>query len=172
MTITVIVIALALCAVMLFYMAVRGRRKQAGQTLRPVDLNAFRTLMDRDDELFMKEKLPRSKFTQLKRQRIRVTARYVGRIASNASAVLHLSEAVRLSPTPEVAAAAVQVMELAAHIRLQCLVALAKLSVEYAMPSLQLTPAMLVPKYQTLRENVRLLGALQTQSPMPLATAI
>jgi hypothetical protein len=63
-------------------------------------------------------------------------------------------------------------MELAAQIRLQCLVALAKLSLEYAVPSLQLTPAMLVPKYQSLRENVRRLGDLQTQTPIPLATAI
>ncbi len=143
--ITVIVIALALCAVVLFYTAVRSRRKQAAQSFRPVDLNAFRTLMDRDDELFMKEKLPHSKFTRLKRQRIRVTVRY---------------------------ATATQVMELAAQIRLQCLVALAKLSLEYAMPSLQLTPALLVPKYQSLRENVRRLGDLQTQTPIPLASAI
>jgi hypothetical protein len=53
--ITVIVIALALCAVVLFYMAVRNRRKQAVQSLRPVDLAAFHTLLDRDDELFIKE---------------------------------------------------------------------------------------------------------------------
>src|SRR6476661_8267881 len=152
MTITVIVIALALCAVMLFYMAVRGRIKKAGQSFRPVDLNAFHTLIDRGDELFMKEKLPRSKFVRLKRQRIRVTARYVGRIASNASAVLHASAAVRVSPMPEVAAAAAQVTGLAAQIRMQCLVAWGKLSLEYAIPSLQLTPALLVPRYQTLRE--------------------
>ena len=54
--ITVIVIALALCAVVLFYMAVRSRRKQAVQSLRPVDLTAFHTLLDRDDELFIKRK--------------------------------------------------------------------------------------------------------------------
>jgi hypothetical protein len=96
----------------------------------------------------------------------------VARIASNASAVLHVGEAARLSPTPEVAATAAQVMELAAQIRLQCLVAMAKLTVEYAMPSVQLTPAMLVPKYLTLRENLKLLSNLQTQNAVPLATAI
>ena len=121
--------------------------------------------MDRDDELFMKRKLPRSKFVRIKRHRIRVTARYVARIASNASTVLHASETARLSPPPEVASTAAQVMELAAQIRLQCLLAMFKLSLEYAMPSLQLTPAMLVPTYQTLRENVRRLGDLQTQTP-------
>jgi hypothetical protein len=169
--INVIVVALALCAVMLFYMAVRSRRKQTGQ-IRPVDLKAFRILMDRNDELFLRGKLPRSKFFHLKRQRIRLTLRYVARIAANASAVLRMGEAARLSSKPEVAQAAAQVLELATQIRLQCLLAMSKLAVEYAMPSLQLTPAMLVPKYQSLRENVSRLGDLQTPNRAPLATAI
>jgi hypothetical protein len=157
---------------MLFYMAVRSRRTQAGQSFRSVDLNAFRTLTDRDDELFMRENLPRAQFSHLKRQRIRVIMRYVGRIASNASAVMHVGEAARANSVPEVAQAATQVMDLATQIRLQCLVAMAKLSVEYAMPSLQLTPAVLAPKYQSLRDNLRVLGDLQTQNAIPLATAI
>lgn len=168
---TVIVIALALFAVMLFYMAVRSRRKQAGQALRPVNLKAFRALMDRDDELFLRGKLPRSKFFHLKRHRIRVTLRYVARIAANASAVLRMGEATRLSSTPEVAYAATQMMELATQIRLQCLLAMGKLLAEYAIPSLQLTPGMLAPKYQSLRDSVSRLGAL-TQNRVPLASAI
>ena len=168
---TVIVIALALCAVGLFYTAVRSRRIQAGQSVRPVNLKAFRTLMDRDDEMFLRGRLPRSKFSHLKRERIRVSLRYVSRIAGNASAVLRMGEAARLSPAPEVAEAANQVMELATQIRLQCLVAMAKLVAEYAIPSLQLTPAMLAPKYQSLRDSVSRLGAL-TQNRAPLAAAI
>ena len=170
--ITVIVIALALCAVVLFYMAVRSRRKQAGLTIRPVDLKAFRTLMDRDDELFLQSRLPRGKFFRLKRHRVRVTLRYVARIAANASAVLRMSEASRLSPAPEVAAAAAEVMELATQIRLQCMIATGKLCLEYAMPSLQFTPAMLVPKYQSLRDNWSRLGNLQLQNRLPLASSI
>lgn|SRR5262249_49817185 len=170
---TVIVIALALCAVVLFYMAVRSRRKQAGQSLRPVNLKAFRALMDRDDELFLRGKLPRSKFFRLKRHRIRVTFRYVARIASNASAVLRMgaNEATRLSSTPEVADAATEVMELATQIRLKCLLAMGTLVAEYAVPSLQLTPGVLVPKYQSLRDSLSRLGAL-TQNRAPLAIAI
>ena len=170
--ITVIVVALALCAVVLFYMAVRSRRKQAGVAIHPVDLKAFRTLMDRDDELFLRASLPRGKFFHLKRERIRVTLGYVSRIAANASAVVRMSEASRLSPMPEVAAAATQVMELATQIRMQCILAMTKLSLEYAIPSLQFTPAMLVPKYQTLRDNWSRLGDLQVQNRVPLASAI
>jgi hypothetical protein len=70
-----------------------------------------------------------------------------------------------------VAGTAAQVMELATQIRLQCLVAMSKLTLEYALPSLQLTPGMLAPKYQSLRDSVSRLGDL-TQSDVPLATAI
>jgi hypothetical protein len=170
--ITVIVIALALCAVVLFYTAVRSRRNQTGMVIHPVDLKAFRTLMDREDELFLRASLPRGKFFRLKRQRIAVTLRYVGRIAANSSAVIRMTEASRLSPMPEVATAAAQVMELATQIRLQCILAIAKLSLEYAIPSLQFTPAMLAPKYQTLRDNWSRLGDLQVQNRIPLASAI
>jgi hypothetical protein len=167
-----IVIALALGALALFYGAVRNRRKQSVQPIRPVDLKAFRSLTERDDEFFLRNKLPRSRFCRLKRQRIRVTMGYVGRIAGNASLVMRLGEEARLSPDPEVARAAAQVLELATQIRMQCLVAFAKLSAEFALPSLQLTPAALAPTYQTLRENVMRLGSLEVHSAAPAAVAI
>jgi hypothetical protein len=135
---TVIVIALELCTVVLFYMAVRSRRKQAAQSLRPVNLKAFRALMDRNDELVLRGKVPRSEFFRLKRHRIRVTLRYVTRIAANASMVLRMGEATRLSSTPEVADAATQMMKLARQIRLQCLLTMGKLMAEYAIPYLRL----------------------------------
>ncbi|HET9182656.1 MAG TPA: hypothetical protein VFP59_11020 [Candidatus Angelobacter sp.] len=170
--ITLIVIALALGAIGLLFVAVRARKKRATQTVRPIDLKAFRTLMDREDEFFLKQRLPRSQFARLKRQRIAVTMRYVGRIASNASLVMGLGEAARTSSDLEVARTAAQILELASQLRLQCLLALGKLSLEFAVPSLQLTPAVLAPEYQKLRENVAHLGKLQAQNAAPLPVAI
>jgi hypothetical protein len=171
--ITWIVIVLALLAVGLFYLSARSRRKQSRQQVRPVDIKAFRTLMDRDDELFLKERLSPSGFAHIKRQRVNVSMRYVGRIANNASIVMRMSEGARSNPDPEIAKAATQIMEVATQLRLQCIVALAKLSIEFALPSLQLTPAVLVPQYQKLRESVTRLGRLQAQTaPGPVAVAI
>jgi hypothetical protein len=137
-----------------------------------VDLQAFRALTERDDERFLRERLPASRFRRIKRQRVRVTMRYVGRIAGNASVVMRMGAEARLSPDPEVAHAATQVTELATQIRIQCLLALAKLSAEFAVPSLQLTPAALAPAYQTLRENVMLLGSLELHRQAPVSAAI
>jgi hypothetical protein len=170
--ITMIVIALALSALALFYVAVRNRRKQSRQSIQPVDLQALRTLTERDDEFFLREKLPNSRFRSLKRQRIRVTMSYVSRIAGNAAVVMRLGQEARLNPDPEVARAAAQVLEMATQIRIQCLLAFAKLSAEFAVPSLQLTPAVLAPAYQNLRENVIRLGTLSQPAAAPAAVAI
>ena len=170
--ITMIVIALALGTVVVFYMAARSRRRQSHQPIRPVDVQALRVLMDRDDELFLRERLPHSRFSRLKRRRVRLTMSYVGRVASNASLVMRLSASTRLMADPEAAAIAVQVTEMATQIRMQCLVALGKLAVEFAMPSLQLTPAVLAPRYQALREQVLRLGALEMQNVAPAAVSI
>lgn len=160
MTVTII-IAFVVCSVAVLLLAVRGRREK---NLRQVDLKAFRTLMDREDELYLREKLSRARFLQLKRQRILVAFRYVGRIASNAAAIMRLSGQARASENADVARTAAQITELATQIRLHCLVAFAKLSVEFAFPSLQLTPAALAPRYQALRESVLRLGSLQEMS--------
>jgi|SRR5947209_12907910 len=173
MMITMIVLAIALCAIALLYFAVRSRRIHAGgQPVRSLDLQAFRTLMDRDDETFLRNKVPRWDFWRLKRRRIAVTMKYVGRIASNAAAVLQMAEAARQNADAEVAEMAAQVVDMATQIRMQCMVAFAKLTAEFLFPSLQLTPAMLAPTYQALREKVLRLGSLEPQNAAPLATAI
>lgn len=170
--ITMIVIALAVGALALFFVAVRNRRRQSRQSIQPVDLQALRTLTERDDEFFLREKLSNPRFRRLKRQRIRVTMGYVGRIAANAAVVMRMGQEARLNPDPEVARAAAQILEMATHIRMQCLLAFAKLTAEFAVPSLQLTPAVLVPAYQNLRENVIRLSTLGQQEMAPAAVAI
>jgi hypothetical protein len=166
---TLIVILLALCAIGLFYTAAKSRNKQARQNIRPIDMKAFRTLTDRSDEIFLRRRLPRTEFSRLKRKRIRVTALYVKRMANNAAVVMRMGEMARTSANPDVVQLAAQISETASQIRLQCIIAFAKLSVEFAVPSLQLNPATLEPSYQTLRENIARLARLQNAAPLPAA---
>lgn len=166
---TLIVIVLALCAIGLFYTAARSRNKHARQNIRPIDMKAFRTLTDRSDEIFLRQRLPRSEFSRLKRKRIRVTALYVKRMANNAAVVMRMGEMARTSANPDVVQVAAQISETASQIRLQCIIAFAKLSVEFAVPSLQLNPATLEPSYQALRENIARLARLQNAAPLPAA---
>jgi hypothetical protein len=164
------VVALVVCAVVVLFVAVRSRSNHA--TIQPLDVAALRTLTDRDDELFLRETLASKKFVRLKRQRIRLTMKYVDVVAGNSAAVLRLGEAGRMSEDPEVAQASARVADLATQIRVQCWIAYAKLSMEFAFPSFQLTPAMLVPKYQSLRENVLRLSTLQPQYAVQTVSAL
>ena len=166
----VLVIVLALLTITLFYVGLRSRRKHiASRPVQPLDLSAFHTLMDRDDELFLRERLPSREFFRLKRLRIRVTWKYVHRISDNSAVVLRLAGMTRQDPDPQVAEAAIQLADIATNIRMQCLVAFAKLTVEYALPSMQLTPAMLAPKYESLRANLMYLRSLHPQAPVAAA---
>jgi hypothetical protein len=164
------VVALVVCAVVVLFVAVRSRSNHA--TIQPLDVAALRTLTDRDDELFLRETLASKKFVRLKRQRICLTMKYVDVVAGNSAAVLRLGEAGRMSEDPEVAQASARVADLATQIRVQCWIAYAKLSMEFAFPSFQLTPAMLVPKYQSLRENVLRLSTLQPEYAVQTASAL
>jgi hypothetical protein len=166
---TLIVILLALCAIGLFYTAARSRKKRATQHIRPIDMKAFRAITDRSDEMFLRRRLPRSEFSRLKRKRIHVTALYVKRMANNAAIVMRIGEMARTSSNPDVAHLATQISDTASQIRLQCIVAFAKLSIEFAVPSLQLNPATLEPSYQALRENIARLGRLQNAALLSAA---
>jgi hypothetical protein len=169
-TALIFVTTLALLAVTLFVVALHGRAKKA--EVHPLDLTAFYSLLDREDELFLRQRLPRREFSRIKREKIAVTWKYVNRISNNSAVVLKDAGMARLDPDPKIAEAALQTVDLATQIRTQCLVAFSKLAVEFMFPSMQLTPAVLVPKYESLRENVARLGSLHPRDVTALPYAI
>lgn len=169
-TALIFVVVLAALTATLFIIALRSRRKQA--RIHPMDMGAFYALMDREDEVFLRRKLPRRQFSRLKRERIAVTWKYVSRISDNSAAVLRMTSIALQDPDPKVAEAAAQIIDLSSQIRTQCLIAFSKLAVEFTFPSMQLTPAVLAPKYESLRENIVRLGALHPRDLAPLPAAI
>lgn len=169
MTMTAIfVIALVLLTFALFFVGLRSRRKHVPEL--PLDLGAFRTLVDRQDEEFLRDRLPRKAFFQLKRLRIRVTWRYVNRMSDNSAAVLR-QVGMRQHSDPEAVEAVAQIADLATQLRTQCLIAFVKLMAEFLFPWLQLTPAMLAAKYESLQQNVSRLQALHPQNASQPASA-
>lgn len=167
---TVLVIALALLTVTSLFVTLRGRAKKA--ETHPVDLDAFHSLVDRQDEVFLRQRLPRREFSRIKRKRISVTWKYVNRISNNSAVVLKDAGMARQNPDPKIAEAALQTVDVATQLRTQCLIAFSKMAVEYMFPSMQLTPAVLVPKYESLRENVARLGSLHPRDVAALPYAI
>lgn len=170
MTLAIVITVFVLCALLIFVVALRSRRSHGVQPL--VDINAFRVLVDRDDENFLRVKLSRNAFFRLKRERIRVTWGYVARMARNAKIDLRVGENKRLDPNPRIAEQAARSIELASQVRVHCLVAFAKMGVEFAFPSVQLTPARLAAEYESLRDSVARLASLQPQGQTSVPVAV
>lgn len=167
----IFVVVLALLTFTLFFIALRARRKHVAERgMQPLDLSAFSTLIDRQDEDFLRERMPRGQFFHLKRLRISVTWKYVNRISNNSAAVLRMVSIASQDADSNVAEAAAQVANLATQIRMQCLLAFAKLAVEFVFPSVQLSPAVLAPKYESLQQNLSRFKALN-MGATPLVSA-
>jgi hypothetical protein len=129
----------SLCVVLLPLLVFRSRRRVENRSVQPLDLNAFHAVMERDDEAFLREKLSRAEFFRLKRRRIRVIWKYLRCIAHNAATVTRSAASARHYSNEKLAEAAREVAGLAWQIRVQSLLAFAKLTLEYMFPAIRLT---------------------------------
>ena len=80
---TLVLIAIAILALAFFFGMLRGRAAAVPDVsdlrdqVRPVDLAAFRNLVDPDEESYLREHLPRGEFRAIRRERLRAGIDYV-----------------------------------------------------------------------------------------------
>jgi len=110
MTLAFVLVLVSLTALLLMY-AARGKTSAigdlddlAGRT-RPVDIEAFRNLIDPAEEDFLRENLPASEFLAIQKERLYAAMEYVSCAAHNAAVLVRLGEAARLSLDPKIAEA-------------------------------------------------------------------
>jgi len=156
MMLPLILVAVSLTALLLLLFAVRGQGvgvsqldDLAGRT-RPVDLDAFRNLVDPQEEEFLSESLSPGEFRIVQKERLRAAAEYVVSTAHNAAVLLRLGEAAMRSPDPQIAAAGRRLVENAVRLRLYAVLCVAKLRVRIAIPGMPLSVGRLVDSYQRL----------------------
>ncbi|MBZ5704434.1 MAG: hypothetical protein LAN63_03715 [Acidobacteriia bacterium] len=143
----------------------------AGNT-RPVDLEAFRNLVDPEEEEFLRANLPADEFCAVRRERLRAAVEYVNCAAHNASILLRLGEAARQHPDPGIAAAGQQLVDSALRLRLYSLPVLARLYVGIALPQLRLSPAGMLESYQHLSGLATRLAVMQNPARAARVAAI
>jgi hypothetical protein len=164
---TGILIALAVLAVVVLLRAVRRHHRPVPELqaledyTRPVDLAAFRNLIDPAEEDYLRQQLPAEQFRALQRQRLRAALEYVRRSAYNAAILLRVGEAARRNPSPEVAAAASelvnQAVQLCVNARLATLVLYARL----VLPGARFSVGRLTDRYENLIQGLVRLTRLQ-----------
>src|SRR6478609_3962878 len=112
MAIVLAIVIAALLAALFFIRVSRGHAEAisnlddlSGRT-QPIDLAAFRNLIDPAETAFLRSHLRSQDFRDIHRERTQAAVEYVQRIALNAALLLRLGQAARTNPDPEIAKAA------------------------------------------------------------------
>jgi hypothetical protein len=131
------------------------------QHMRAVDLEAFRNLVDPDEEAFLRTNLPSSEFRRIQRERLRAAVEYVSCAAQNAVVLLRLADAGRRSSDPATAEAAEKLVQNALRLRLYALQAIPRLYLGMILPGARISPVGIAERYEQMTRLVVLLGCLQ-----------
>jgi hypothetical protein len=161
MIISIILVLLG-CAFFLFLLrAARGHTTTLvtrvedlqGHTL-PVDLAAFRNLIDPTEEDFLRLNLPPAEFKTIQRERMRAAIEYVHSTAYNAAILLRLGEAAQQNPDAAIAEAGRQLVSSALRLRAYAFLALLRLYPAFALPGVHISSLPVIDRYQQLTDAV------------------
>jgi len=171
----VLVIAAVLALVVVLRVALtRGLRVStdhnlAGQ-LQPIDVAAFRNLVDPDENAYLRRRLPAAEFRTVQRQRLLATAVYVKAANRNAAILIVMGQDALTSSNAHTVEAARQLVENAALLRQNATIAMLKIYVALAWPHASLGSTPVVQRYERLNVSAMLLGRLQNPaSPVRIA---
>jgi hypothetical protein len=167
MIITFILVSLSLLALAFSVRLTKGRvlpsevLENPTEQMRAVDLEAFRNLVDPDEEEFLRTNLPSAEFRRIQRERLRAAVEYVSCAAQNAAVLLRLADAGRRSPDPATAEAAEKLVQNALRLRLYALQAIPRLYLGMILPGGRISSVRIAESYEQMTRLVVLLGCLQ-----------
>jgi hypothetical protein len=129
-----------------------------GGQIRSVDVDAFRNLIDPDEEDYLRNHLHPAEFRRIQRERVYTAVEYILAAAHNAAVLLRWGEAARQSSDPTVAAMAERLINDAIRLRLYAFQAIPRLYVAMLLPVRRLSPVRVVDRYEQITRQVVLLG--------------
>jgi|HubBroStandDraft_4_1064222.scaffolds.fasta_scaffold608449_2 hypothetical protein len=167
MTITLILVVVAFLAVGLLIRLSKGRAltpevlENPTGHIRAVDVEAFRNLVDPDEEEFLRSHLHPPEFRRVQRERLRAAVEYVSCAAKNAAILLQLADAGRRSSDPATAEAAEKLVDNAIRLRLYASLAIPRLYLGMILPGTYISPVRVAERYEQMTRLAVLLGCLQ-----------
>jgi len=167
MILTLILVCLALAALGFLIWTARHRAAAVknpdvlAARIQPVDIEAFRNLIDISEEQYLRTHLAPAQFRRVHRLRTRAAIEYVSCVAQNAATLARMGEQATRNPDPAVAAAGVRLVDNAARLRIFAFQARAKLYVGFFFPGMQIVPDGLPESYERITGMLFLLGRLQ-----------
>jgi len=140
-----------------------GIAKNAAEHLRPVDVNAFRNLVDPEEREYLRQRLPQAEFRRIQRERVRAAIDYIASSAHNAAILIRVGEAARASADPATAEAAARLIADALSLRIYALRTIPRLYLEMMVPGTGGTPLGVADGYEQM---TRLAVHLGLQHPL------
>ncbi len=138
----------------------------AGRT-RPVDLEAFRNLVDPGEEDFLRANLAPGQFRALQRERMRAALEYVQNTAHNAVFLLRIGEAASKSADAQITQAGKQLIDSALRLRAYALISGAKLYLRMVFPEARLSYGRLADRYESLSALAGHITRMQQSTQAP-----
>jgi hypothetical protein len=169
MTIPVIFILVGLIGLSLLISLIVGRSRKADldaltAQLQPIDVNAFRNLIDEQEEEYLRMRLPAHEFRSIHRERMLAAADYVWATARNSGILVRLAQAAKDHPDPAVAAAAESLFENALQARLYALRIIPRVYLSMLFPDIRHTPDVVAERYETATRQVVMLRVARSHA--------
>jgi len=145
--------------------------------IQPIDVEAFRNLIDPAGDDYLRRRLPASEFRLVQRQRLRAMAAYVQTAGRNAAVLVLMGQGALTSPDAQTADAARRLVDNALLLRRNAAFALIRIYVALAWPNsgLAATPILhsYEHSYEQLNGSAMLLGRLQNPAvPVRISAAL
>ncbi|MFZ0771345.1 MAG: hypothetical protein WCA49_23305 [Candidatus Sulfotelmatobacter sp.] len=162
----IIVISATLALGTILYLAAGQSRRakrsaNLAATICPIDIVAFRNLIDPAEDEYLRRCLPPAQFRRVRRVRLRAMAAYVQVAGRNANVLVRAGELAVASGDPRVAEAAHALVNDALLLRRNTTVALARIYLALAWPNSEFAAVRVVDRYERLSGSAMLLGRLQ-----------
>jgi hypothetical protein len=163
----VIAAALALGVILSLGVAQSLQSKRSSEravSIRPIDVEAFRNLINPAEDEYLRRHLPANRFRQVRRERLRAMAAYVHVAANNAAVLVRAGESALAGGDQRVAGAARQLVHDALLLRRNSTLALMRIYLALAWPYAGFGASRVVERYERVSGAAMLLGRLQNPS--------
>jgi hypothetical protein len=168
MTLAILIILAALFSLVVIVGVAASRSLlPSGQNLdciQPVDLAAFRNLIDPAENEYLRRRLPAREFRRVQRKRLRAADAYVQTAARNAAFLVRMGQMALSSADAPTATAARQLVDEALLLRRNAAFVLLRIYVALAWPTAGFAAAPILDGYNRVAASAMLLGRLQAPS--------
>lgn len=165
LAIVLVITAVLALAIILSVAIARGPQSRKSveltETIRPIDVRAFRNLINPAEDDYLRRQLSPGMFRTVRRERLLAMAAYVKVAAENAAVLVRAGQSALAVGDPRVAEAAHKLVNDALLLRRNSLVALARIYIALAWPNSGLAAVRVADRYEKVSGAAMLLGRLQ-----------